>query len=65
MKQANLEETLVQRVRTASANLEEKLFKQWLANEGSEDREQIYSKCKVLESLTFDLINSIRGNKDG
>lgn len=60
-----LEDRLVFKVKTSSKSLMEKYFEEWLKAETVEEREQIHAKSKALTDLQFNIINSIRGDKDG
>ena len=63
--QPNLEQTIIEKIETAKIKVGTKLYKNFMNSKSSDERELIHAKTQVLNDLTFQLINAIRGNTDG
>lgn len=55
---------MVEKVNEAKAKTLKKLFKEFTQSKTVAERELIHAKTKVLDDVSFTLINNIRGNTE-
>ena len=57
----NYEQQLIEKINTAKAATQKKLFNQFIKAKEDNERNEIGAKMNVLDSVIFDLIKQVRG----